>query len=172
MMKSSGITAQQLIQEFSLQPHPEGGYYRQTYRSQELISHEALPLRFAGARAYSTAIYYLLPRDSKSNLHKIASDEIWHFYLGDPLEIVELSPTGELRSTVLGQDVRMGQKLQHVVPAGIWFGARPVSGSEYSFVGCTVAPGFDFADFEMADRSALLALHPQLRSTIELLTDR
>lgn len=146
------ISAEELIVRFDLGKHPEGGYFAESYRSAEMISEQALPPRYKGKRNFCTAIYYLLRAGMVSRLHRLASDEIWHFYLGGPLELVQISPDGKMGKVILGQDVVAGQKLQHVVPAGYWFEARPAAGSDYSFVGCTVAPGFDFKDLGFADQ--------------------
>jgi predicted cupin superfamily sugar epimerase len=162
------ISVEEIIRKFDLQKHPEGGYFKESYRSSETISREALPSRYLGDRSFSTAIYFLLPSGTVSRLHRIASDEIWHFYLGAPLELLQVSPDGKMEKVILGLDVAAGQKLQHVVPAGYWFGARPADGSAYSFVGCTVAPGFDFADFELADAEDLSRRLPVLRKEILL----
>ncbi len=164
------MKAADLIRELELQPHPEGGYFRETYRSSEETAQASLPARFRGNRSHSTAIYFLLPQGSKSHLHRIASDEVWHFYLGGPLRIVEIQPDGSARETTLGQDLARGEKLQHVVRAGTWFGAYPAPGTEYSFVGCTVSPGFDFADFELADREEMLTLFPAAMNAIKSVT--
>lgn len=149
--------------------HPEGGYYRETYRSMECIDRVNLPPRFGGDRAYSTGALYLLTRGSRSRLHRIQSDEMWHFYLGGPLLIAEISPEGSVRETVLGNDILQGHEVQWLVPAGCWFGAYPLEEAEYCFVGCTVAPGFDFADFEMGDRETLLRQYPGAQRVIEKL---
>lgn len=159
-----------LIASLGLQPHPEGGFFRETYRAQESIAHATLPARFTGERSFATAIYYLLGAGDRSRLHRIAADEIWHFYDGDPLLIVAIAPDGELSVTSLGSDFSAGQVPQHVVPAGCWFGAIPAEDSAYALTGCTVAPGFDFADFELGRRDALLAAYPQHRAWIEKLT--
>jgi uncharacterized protein len=158
---------QQLIQQYQLQPHPEGGWYQETYKSSELISATALPERFAGARVFSTAIYFLLEQGNFSAFHRIKSDECWHFYAGDPLLVYVLQPDGKLDIISLGNEISTGQLFQYVVPANCWFASRPAPGSSFSFVGCTVAPGFDFADFELADASALSAMYPQQESTIK-----
>jgi hypothetical protein len=151
-------TAETLIRNFELQPHPEGGFFRETYRAPLQL---AAPAGFSGSRAASTAIYYMLTAGTRSAFHRIKSDEVWHFYDGGPLSIVEIDPHGgELRETILGPDFRSGQTWQHVVPAGSWFGARPLDGTLWSFVGCTVAPGFDFADFELADPKTFLSSYP------------
>ena len=158
-------TAQDLIDRLRLAPHPEGGYYRETYRAADGIRAPG----FDGPRSISTAIYYLLAAGDRSMLHRIKSDEAWHFYAGGPLLIVALSPDGVLTETRLGSDVARGEIPQHIVPAGHWFGACPAEGSAYSLVGCTVAPGFDFADFEMSSRAALIAAFPQHADWIERL---
>ncbi|MEZ4749614.1 MAG: cupin domain-containing protein [Bdellovibrionota bacterium] len=158
-----------LIKHLNLQPHPEGGFYAETYRDKGTIEEAALPDRFNGDRNYSTAILFLLSKGEHSRLHRIASDEVWHFYAGDPLIVFEISPAGELKETLLGQDILGGQKLQYVVPAGAWFGAYPAPGSEYCLVGATVAPGFDFADFELAEAEKLSAEFPAHKEAIRRL---
>lgn len=159
-----------LVKGLNLAPHPEGGFYRETYRAAEAIPNAGLPARFHGDRSQSTAIYYLLRAGDRSKLHRIKSDEVWHFYDGDPLVIVAISPAGELTETKLGRDFAAGEVPQHVVPAGHWFGAIPAEGSAYALAGCTVAPGFDFADFELARRDVLLSDFPQHRDWIMRLT--
>ena len=150
-----------LIQFFELQPHPEGGWYKETYRSSEMIPGQSLPPRFTGGRVFSTAIYFLLEEGNFSAFHRIKSDECWHFYAGDPLHIYTITDTGEMKTVTLGPNLREGHVFQHVVPANCWFASRPAPGSAFCFVGCTVAPGFDFADFEMAGQKALLTAFPQ-----------
>ena len=164
------MTAAYYVQAFAMQPHPEGGYFAETYRSTESISQSALPGRFRGERSFCTAIYFLLESHHVSAFHRITSDEIWHFYAGGPLEIFVISATGELTIIRLGNNPEQGEVFQAVVPAGCWFGSKPTVGVDFSLVGCTVAPGFDFADFEMADRFNLLAEFPQHRAVIEMLT--
>ena len=172
LTKSKTPSVEQLIEAFDLMPHPEGGYFKETYRADEQAKQSALPNRFKGDRSFSTAIYYLLPEGAKSCLHRIASDEIWHFYLGGPLVVVEILPDGSHKKTVLGQDLSHGQNVQYVVRAGHWFGAFPQEDAGYSFVGCTVAPGFDFSDFEMGNRSQLIAQYPRAQKEIEQLTNQ
>jgi predicted cupin superfamily sugar epimerase len=162
-------THQQLIEQYSLQPHPEGGWYKQTYKSNEYISADALPERFGGSRAFSTAIYFVLDQGNFSAFHRIKSDECWHFYAGDPLLVYVLQPDGALAIIHLGNDIAKRQMFQYVVPANCWFASKPAPGSTYCFVGCTVAPGFDFADFELADAPALSNLYPQHESIIRQL---
>lgn len=125
-------------------PHPEGGYFKETYRSLEM-THTS-----RGERSVATGIFYLLEKGQSSSLHRIKSDEMWHFYAGDPLIVYEKSIDGSIKETVLGSDFKRGQLSQYVVPAGTWFGAYLPEGSQYAFVGCTVSPGFDFNDFELA----------------------
>ncbi len=120
-----------------------------------------MPPGFTGERAFSTAIYFLLEQGDFSALHRIKSDECWHFYAGDPLLIYTLLQDGTLDVTELGNAPNSNQHFQYVVPANCWFASRPAAGSKFSFVGCTVAPGFDFADFEMGDEKTLTNLYPQ-----------
>ncbi len=155
------LSPQPLIEQYQLQPHPEGGWYKETYRSSELIAATALPERFAGSRAFATAIYFLLEEGNFSAFHRIKSDECWHFYAGDPLQVFVIQTNGELEIIDLGNDISMGQLFQYIVPANCWFASRPAPASKFCFVGCTVSPGFDFADFELADKTALMALYPQ-----------
>ncbi len=162
-------TAAQLIAQYQLQPHPEGGWYKETYRSTETIAGNALPQRFTGNRSFSTAIYFLLEQGNYSAFHKIKSDECWHFYAGDALEVFILLPNGEMQIISLGGDIANGQVFQYVVPANCWFASRPAKESMYCFVGCTVAPGFDFEDFEMAKEEALIQEFPQHASLIKQL---
>lgn len=152
-------------------PHPEGGHFAETYRAPENIAHHALPARFGGDRAFSTGIYFLLESHNFSAFHRIQADEMWHFYAGEALEVFVIDAnTGELSVIRLGNNPDSGETFQAVVPAGAWFASRPASGSTYALVGCTVAPGFDFADFEMAERNALSQLYPQHAGLIGELT--
>lgn len=157
-----------LVARLQLARHPEGGWYRETYRSEEAIPASALPARFTGARAFSTAIHFLLERGDISALHRIRSDELWHFHAGSALVVHAIFPDGACRSWRLGSDLAAGEQFQVVVPAGCWFGAEPAG--EYALVGCTVAPGFDFADFELGDRQRLLADYPQHATLVRRLT--
>ena len=149
----------ELKARFSLQPHPEGGFYAETYRSELRVS---TPF---GERSASTAINFLITPEAVSRMHRLKADECWHFYLGGPMQVVELHPDGEpakrLTVTTLGSDVLAGQCVQHIVRANTWFGSLPCEGSGYSFVGCTVAPGFEFVDFELGSRASLLAEYEQ-----------
>lgn len=156
-----------LIDRLQLTPHPEGGFYRETYRCEENIPQSGLPDRFHGTRSFSTAILFLLRNKDYSRLHRISQDEIWHFYLGGPLRLVMISPKGTVDEIILGQNVLDGQHLQYVVPAGSWFGAHPCEGSIFSLVGCTVAPGFSFEDFELGSRAELCTLFPHAAALIQ-----
>ena len=159
----------QLIQKYNLEPHPEGGWYKQTYKSEEQIPADALPERFGATRSFSTAIYFLLEKGSFSAFHRIKSDECWHFYAGEPLLIYIIDQNGELKTITLGNDLKQGQSFQYVVPANCWFASRPAPGSEYCFVGCTVSPGFEFEDFELASAAELAAIYPEHKKIIEQL---
>lgn len=163
-------TADELIDRLHLQRHPEGGYFREMYRSPVTIPESALPPGAAGARAAGTAIYFLLREGEKSRLHRLRFDEVWHYYLGGPLRLVAISPDGVAEHFTLGQDLGAGQELQRVVPAGRWFGAYPLPGAPYSLVGCTVAPGFAFEDFTLGSREELIRCYPHLRELIAGLT--
>ncbi len=150
-------TVEYWIKHLELQPHPEGGFFKETYRASEIIS--ALPDRFEGGRNFSTAIYFLLRSKDRSVFHRIKSDELWHFYDGSCLSIYVLTSQG-LKVHRLGANLEMGESLQVVVPANSWFGARLESPNSFALCGCTVSPGFDFQDFEMADRQKLLMEFP------------
>jgi uncharacterized protein len=158
------------IEKLQLAPHPEGGYFRQTYRSEAVIAREALPAGFSGARAVSTAIYFLLEGENFSAFHRLRSDEIWHFYVGDPLVVHVIDAEGKYSRILLGDDPEAGQVLQAVVRAGCWFASHVADWKEFAVVGCTVAPGFDFADFEMGKRGELVAGYPEFLQIIERLT--
>lgn len=158
------------IEKLRLEPHPEGGYFRQTYRSDVMIPREALPTGFGGARAASTAIYFLLEGKNFSAFHRLRSDEIWHFYAGSPLVVEVIEAAGSRTSIRLGEEEDTGQMFQAVVRAGCWFASHVADWKGWSLVGCTVAPGFDFEDFEMARREQLMKEYPHHRELIELLT--
>jgi len=163
------LSAEDWIHELQLQPHPEGGYYRETYRASEEIPPEGLPVRFAGYRSVSTAIYFLLRGSDRSLFHRIKSDELWHFHAGDVLTIYVLGARG-LATYRLGDNPVNGENLQIAVPANHWFGAMVSEKGKYTLSGCTVAPGFDFQDFELADRHELLREFPTYRDIIVALT--
>ncbi|MEJ7586844.1 MAG: cupin domain-containing protein [Ferruginibacter sp.] len=164
------VSAKIIIEKFALSPHPEGGYFRENYRASEVIPAVSLPCRFNGERNYSTAIYFLLERDSFSAFHTIRSDECWHFYAGDTLLVHLIHLDGRAETITLGGDIIMGEQVQAIVPAGCWFAAEPAPGSAYAFVGCTVAPGFDFKDFQLADKAVLAEQFPRHATITHRLT--
>ncbi|HMG91455.1 MAG TPA: cupin domain-containing protein [Chryseolinea sp.] len=157
------------IEHLRLQQHPEGGYYRETYRSREEISVNDLANNFKGWRSASTAIYFLLTQKDRSLFHRIKSDELWHFHYGGPLNIYVLGERGLIKYT-LGPDVENGESLQVAIPANHWFGAATAQNATYTLASCTVAPGFDFQDFEMAERKDLLTAFPKYEEIIIKLT--
>lgn len=158
-----------LIQRLRLAPHPEGGFFRETYRSARKIPGGSLR-DFAEARSVSTGIYYLLVGADFSAFHRIKSDEMWHHYAGSAVIIHVIGTDGGYAALRVGPGLDSGEEPQAVVRAGAWFAAEVAGHSGYSLVGCTVAPGFDFADFEFADRDELLGLCPAERELIERLT--
>ena len=161
------LTINQLIEQYNLLPHPEGGWYKETYRSNASIDGALVSESISGTRSIATVIYFLLSAGNFSAFHRIKSDECWHFYAGETLEIFVLDDAGALTITRLGNNIDRGDCYQYLVPANHWFASRPASGSSFCFVGCTVSPGFDFADFEMADAATLLKQYPKHRILIE-----
>ncbi len=156
------------IRALELAPHPEGGWFRETWRAGETVGAEALPPRFGAARSLGTAILYLLPAGGRSRLHRLRADEVWHFHDGGPLHLHLLHERGAYERVVLGRDVARGERLQAVVPHGTWFGAEAPEAD--ALVGCTLAPGFEYADFELGTRADLLARFPAHRACVERLT--
>ncbi|HSS99749.1 MAG TPA: cupin domain-containing protein [Terriglobales bacterium] len=165
------LTADEIRKRLKLLPHPaEGGYFAETYRSEHLLAPAALPEGYPGARSVSTAIYYLLTPDSFSAMHRLRGDEIFHFYLGDPLELLQIGANGAGEVVILGQDIISGMKLQHLVPGGAWQGSRLRAGGKYALLGTTVAPGFDYQDFEIGQREELVAEFPEWSKMLAALT--
>jgi len=161
------MTADQIKSLLHLEPHPvEGGWFRRTYTSAASVE---LP---RGQRAQGTAIYYLLEAGTFSEMHVLASDEIFHFYLGDPVEMLQLLPDGRSAVFALGPDLAAGQHVQLVVPAGVWQGTRLVADGKVALLGCTVTPGFDFADYRNASAEELIAKWPAEAERIRKLTRR
>jgi predicted cupin superfamily sugar epimerase len=162
-------TAREWIERLELKKHPEGGYYRETFRANGGI---ALPDRFGGPRPYSTAIYFLITPAEFSCLHRLASDETWHFYTGSPLVIRAITPQGERKDIRLGPDFEQGQRFQATVGAGNWFGAKLIEDrpGAFALVGCTLSPGFEFSDFELATRAKLLREFPRHADFIREMT--
>lgn len=163
-------TIDDLIRILELEPHPEGGFYKQTYRSTGSISQEALPKSYSGSRNFSTCIYFLLTSGNFSAFHRIHQDEIWHFYEGSTLSLHTISPEGNHKRHLVGNNLLAGEHPQVVVPGGHWFAAEITNRDAYALVGCTVAPGFDFQDFELAERDQLAARFPAHRGLILRLT--
>lgn len=161
------MTAAEIRQMLHLDPHPiEGGYFRRTYTSAGSVD---LP---RGRRAQGTAIYYLLEPGTFSEMHTLASDEIFHFYLGDPVEMLQLHPGGGSAVFTLGQDLSQGQHVQLVVPAGVWQGTRLLDDGKVALLGCTVTPGFDYADYQSAGCDELARQWPEQADRIRTLTRR
>lgn len=156
-----------IISQYQLIPHPEGGYYKETYRSEGIIPADGLAERFSGARNFSTAIYFLLLKNLFSAFHRIKSDECWHFYEGDSLHVHILHTNGSYELIRLGKNRESGEVYQAIVPAEAWFASETTG--EYSFVGCTVAPGFDFRDFELAEANSLKLSYPDRQELISRL---
>lgn len=162
------MTAEYFIKYLELLPHPEGGFFKETYRSAGIVASQSLP-GFNGDRHYSTAIYFLLQNGDFSAFHRIKSDECWHFYEGGTLLIHIIDEKGNYSCVTLGRKIHEGDVFQFVVPAGCWFASEPASGTDFTLVGCTVSPGFDFADFEMANAKVLSKDYPQYHALIERL---
>jgi predicted cupin superfamily sugar epimerase len=156
------------IKVLHLVPHPEGGWFAESYRAMESIPAAALPERFTGSRSLCTAIHFMLEEGQVSALHRLKSDEIWHFYAGDPLAVHVITSEGSYQTILLGSNPERGERFQIVVPAGCWFGSE--CSGRFALVGCTVAPGFDFADFEMARQSELTDRFPQHAALIARMT--
>lgn len=152
------LTADAIIRELNLQPHPEGGAFRETYRS-------LIEARTADSRSVCTAIYFLLREGQKSEWHRVKHDEIYHFYYGSPLELVMISPQGELTRSVFGMDLENGERPQIVIPANFWQSARSLGA--FTLYGCTVSPGFDFRDFELSDPGQLKKIFPGLSEQLD-----
>jgi len=161
--------AEALIASLALEKHPEGGWYQEVYRSAEAIPSAALPEHFFGERAYCTSIYFLLSGNEFSAFHRIRQDELWHFYEGDGLTVHVIDKAGNYGEKKLGRNLQDGESFQQLVEAGDWFGASVPTGG-FALVGCTVAPGFDFDDFEMARSDDLLMQYPQYEKIIKQLT--
>ncbi len=165
------VTIQQIVQLLGLRPLPvEGGFFAETYRAAESIPAVALPERYGEARPCGTAIYYLLTPQACSRLHRLLTDETWHFYLGDPVELLQLRPDGTGEVVPLGTDLPAGQRPQRTVPRGVWMGARLRPGGQLALLGTTMAPGFIPADFEAGERGALLRAYPAFAEWIVALT--
>ena len=149
------LNSEYVIKKLGLKPHPEGGYYREVYRAKEKINSQALPKRYGGDRNFSTSIYYLLKKGEYSKLHRLKSDEIYHFYLGSSIEIILIYPNGKIETKILGNNFEEGEYPQIIVPKNVWQGLRLVGNDQFSLMGTTVSPAFDFNDFELGDEKKL-----------------
>ncbi|MFY0672680.1 MAG: cupin domain-containing protein [Bacteroidia bacterium] len=163
-MGEQGVNAEYLIQALELAKHPEGGYFKEVYRSIENLGE--LPERFNGIRSTSTSIYFLLNENDKSHFHKIKSDETWHFYSGSAAVIHMIDKVGNYSKTVVGSNITAGESFQVTIPYDVWFAAELINKKSYGLFGCTVAPGFNFHDFELANAKKLSALCPDKRDLI------
>ncbi|HMB63863.1 MAG TPA: cupin domain-containing protein [Eudoraea sp.] len=161
---------EEIIRDLNLEPHPEGGYFRETYRSMGEISSEHLGPDFSGNRNFSTCIFFLLTTEMFSAFHRIRQDEIWHFYKGRPIRLHMITAEGEYSNVLVGNQLDKGEMPQFTVPGRVWFSAETIGENGYSLAGCTVSPGFDFNDFEMADQEELLSRFPQHREVITKFT--
>lgn len=166
----TSYTADFWIRHLQLNKHIEGGWYSEAYRSALTFTKEQLPAAFGSERNACTHIYFLLKKKEYSAFHRIKSDELWHFYAGDPLIIYEIDEEGKMEKHLLGNDIEKGQSLFCAIKGGNWFGSRVAEGGEYGLAGCTVAPGFDFNDFELADKKLLLTIYPQYAELIDQMT--
>jgi hypothetical protein len=161
---------EKIVQKLDMNPHPEGGFYKETYRSKGIIPQHVLGEAYNGERNYCTAIYFLLTSDNFSAFHKINQDEIWHYYEGASLFVHVIDLEGEYRRYSVGMNLEEGELPQLVVPAGCWFASSVKKENSYSLVGCTVSPGFDFDDFELAERKDLIQQFPKHKDVITRLT--
>jgi uncharacterized protein len=167
----SMLTAKQIQDFLKLKPLPvEGGFFVESYRSKYTLARPSLPACYVGERGLSTAIYYMLTPDTFSAMHRLKSDEVYHFYLGDPVEVLMLKPDGAAEAVLLGQDILAGMRVQHAVPGGTWQGSRLAPGGKYALMGTTMAPGFDPLDYEPGKRDALSAQYPSYAPLIAFLT--
>jgi uncharacterized protein len=165
------LTPTQIISMLRLEPLPvEGGLFRQTYLAPETVMKEALPDRYNRDKQICSAIYYLLHEDHFSALHRLPTDEIYHFYLGDPVELLLLFEDGKSEVVVLGTDLAAGQSVQLVVPHGVWQGSHLIPGGRFALMGTTMAPAYDDLDFDLGDRQDLLHDYPERTTLIQALT--
>jgi predicted cupin superfamily sugar epimerase len=164
------MTAEQIRELLQMRPHPiEGGYFAETYRGSPVVPQSLLP-GYPGDRAISTAIYYLLTPDTFSAMHRVRGDEMFHFYLGDAVEMLQLKADGGGEVVLLGPDIAARMRLQHTVPAGVWQGSRVRAGGKYALLGTTMAPGFEYEDYDTGQRQDLIARYPEFSNLIRSLT--
>lgn len=155
------MNSQYYIQKLNLISHPEGGYFKEVYRSDETIEKSALPGRYSGNRNFATSIYFLLEGKQFSAFHKIESDETWHFYAGTSMTLMMINEAGTYSEVIIGNNLDKNEHLQFTIKRNTWFAAKVNNENSFSLLGCTVAPGFDFDDFELADKTTLLNRFPQ-----------
>ena len=163
-------TAEYWIKNLDMLPHPEGGYFREVYRSEDRIDKDHLPARYSDHRNIATSIFFLLDKEQVSKFHVLNSDEIWYHHDGSKVKIHVIKPDGQYKEIILGHDFDEGEVLQAVIPHGSWFGAEVINKDSFSLVGCVVAPGFDFTDFKLAERNILLNDFSHLEEIIIKLT--
>ena len=163
-------SVKEIIKKLGLEPHPEGGYFKETYRSEEEIEEGGLSTNFIGKRAVSTCIYFLLTSNDFSAFHRIQQDEIWHFYSGSAVRLHTITESGVHSEFIIGNDLSKGEVPQLIVPKRDWFAAEVINENAYTLVGCTVAPGFDFKDFNLPSRKELVSLFPEHKGIITRLT--
>jgi uncharacterized protein len=167
----STLTTEKIRELLNLRPHPiEGGYFAETYRAEMKIGRETLGPAYSGERLIGSAIFYLLTPETFSAMHRLPGDELFHFYLGDPVETLQLYPDGRSEVILLGQDIAAGMRLQHNVPGGCWQGSRLAAGGEYALLGTTMSPGFHYADYVTGDQAKLAAAYPGRAAMIAALT--
>jgi predicted cupin superfamily sugar epimerase len=165
------LTAAKIIRALNMQPHPvEGGYFTETYRSTGSVPQEMIP-GYPSARSLATGIFYMLTPGTFSAMHRVRGDEMFHFYLGGPVETLQLHPDGTGDVIVLGQDILAGMKLQHVVSGGVWQGSRLRRGGKFALLGTTMAPGFEYEDYETGKRDELIVRYPEFAQLIRARTN-
>lgn len=161
---------EKIIKKLELKPHPEGGFFRESYRSSGSINPESLDSSYHGSRNYCTCIYFMLTSENFSAFHRIKQEEIWHFYDGSPIRLHIISAEGKYESYLIGRNILEGEVPQLVVKGGDWFAAEVTEKNSFALVGCTVSPGFDFKDFELADKTSLVSKFPKHREIIQKFT--
>ncbi len=164
------MNPEMIIEQLGLQKHPEGGWFSEIYRSNEIIQKASLPARYSDDHCFSTSIYFLLKSGEISMFHRLKSDEIWHFYSGSPILLISINKNRQLQEAILGSNIEKGELMQYVFSAGSWFAAKPIKENSYSLIGCTVAPGFEYQDFELADRASLIKEYPMYEKIIKEFT--
>jgi len=166
------LDAKEIIEKFKLKTHPsEGGYYSETHRAGHILHEPSLPDNYNSDRSLSTAIYYMLTPETRSLLHRLPTCEIYHFYLGDPVLMLQLHPDGATKTVILGQDIDAGQSVQLTVPKNVWQGSYLLEGGKYALMGTTMAPGFEFVDNEIGDRNELIQFYRGAEELIIKLTE-